>query len=273
MVPRWNAPEGLRDDPRAAERLVSLGQLVSGVVHDLASSLGALRLRLQLLEADPELLLRYGKTLSGMEQIVEDGMTRVERLRDLVRARHARPLERVALTGVVSGAIDLVRSEVERGGREGRIRIDSEVPELPEVPGVAAELRHVLVNLLLNARDAMPDGGRIRVTAGMERGRVVVRVEDEGAGIPPEHLPRIFEPFFTTKGSQGLGLGLSMAKEVMERVGGSLSAENRSGGGARFTLSFPRAPARRGTVKPGKGSARSKRPGKQRRRAGKRPGP
>jgi len=266
MVPSWKAPEGLRDEPGAAERLVSLGKLVCGVVHDLASSLGALRLRLQLLEADPELLLRYGRTLSGMEQIVADGMTRVQRLSELVRARREGPLERVALTGVIAGAIDLVRSEVERGGREGGIRIDCEVPELPQVPGVPAELRHVLVNLLLNARDAMPDGGRIRVTAGVERGRVVVRLEDEGAGIPPEHLPHVFEPFFTTKGSQGLGLGLSMAKEVMERVGGSISVENRGGGGARFTLSFPRAPARRGTVRRGRGGTRAKRPGSARKR-------
>src|SRR6185369_8405598 len=103
-------------------------------------------------------------------------------------------------------------------------------------------LRHVIVNLLLNARDAMPRGGTIHLAAEHADSRVILNVVDEGRGIPPEHLAKIFDPFFTTKGNRGTGLGLSMAYGVLTRLGGDISAQNRPEGGACFTLSFPVAP-------------------------------
>jgi signal transduction histidine kinase len=110
------------------------------------------------------------------------------------------------------------------------------------VLGEAANLRYVFINLLLNARDAMPNGGTIRVRGTHTGSRVVITVEDEGTGIPKAHLHSIFRPFFTTKGSHGTGLGLSMAYGVMSRVGGSITAANRPEGGAVFTLTFPLQP-------------------------------
>src|SRR5207253_3759249 len=106
------------------------------------------------------------------------------------------------------------------------------------------DLRHVFVNLLLNARDAMPGGGRVEVTARVDRKTVEVRVADEGTGIAREDLGRVFDPFFTTKGERGSGLGLSIAYAVMTRLGGSIKAENCDGRGACFTLSFPALGAR-----------------------------
>src|SRR5439155_21164274 len=119
------------------------------------------------------------------------------------------------------------------------IRIQTALPELPRVPGIVSDLRHVIVNLLLNARDAMPRGGTIRMTAEHQGKRVVLKVLDEGSGIPGDDLTKIFDPFFTTKGKHGTGLGLSMARGVLARLGGDITAENRSEGGACFTLSFP----------------------------------
>ncbi len=84
-----------------------------------------------------------------------------------------------------------------------------------------------------------PAGPEITVDSTIEDSAVVVRVSDNGAGIPPEHIDRIFEPFFTTKGAHGTGLGLSSAREIMESIGGSISAVNRAGGGAVFVLRFP----------------------------------
>ena len=119
------------------------------------------------------------------------------------------------------------------------MRIEADAPLLPPVNGVASDLRYVFINLLLNARDAMPDGGVICVRGTDAGGKVVVTVEDEGTGIPPEHLHSIFRPFFTTKGNQGTGLGLSMAYGVMARAGGSITAANRPKRGAVITLTFP----------------------------------
>lgn len=222
------------------ERLVALGQLVSGVAHDLASSLAAMRLRVQMLQADPELIPRHGKDLRALDQIVSDAATRVRRMHDAVRQRPQSPLGAVELTRVIADAIELVRTEV-GGLRRGKPRysIRADVPDLPVIQADAAELRYVLVNLFLNARDAMPEGGRIDVRARVRGERVEVTVEDEGTGIPPELLEKIFKPFFTTKGAQGSGLGLSMAREVMKRLGGAITAANRPKRGAVFTLTFP----------------------------------
>jgi signal transduction histidine kinase len=101
----------------------------------------------------------------------------------------------------------------------------------------------VFVNLLLNARDAMPHGGTVTVEAHVTGPTVTVRVADEGGGFQPEHLARVFEPFFTTKGARGTGLGLSLAYGTMEALGGSIRADNRPGGGAEMTLHLPLAPA------------------------------
>jgi len=132
------------------------------------------------------------------------------------------------------------------------------------VCGVAADLRYVFINLLLNARDAMPRGGTIRVRGSVAGGKAVVTVEDEGTGIPPEHLHSIFRPFFTTKGNQGTGLGLSMAYGVMARAEGSITAANRPEGGAVFTLTFPLPQAAPSTPSPVKGRRPSRVPKKRR---------
>ena len=130
--------------------------------------------------------------------------------------------------------------------------IEVEVPPLPRVHGTATDLRYVVIDLLLNARDAMPRGGTIRVRGVTANTKVVITVEDEGTGIPEPYLRSIFRPFFTTKGSQGTGLGLSMAYGVMSRMGGSITAANRPQGGAVFTLSFPMPEAR---AEPSRGAA------------------
>jgi CheY-like chemotaxis protein len=149
----------------------------------------------------------------------------------------------VQLAEIVGQAIDLTTTSIE--GRyliSGKaIRIVSCLEAgLPEVRGPASELRQVFLNLLLNASDAMPQGGTIRVQSEVEHDTVTVRVSDQGTGIAPQNLDRIFEPFFTTKGPRGTGLGLSLARKVMDTIGGSIAATNQlAGDGAVFTLKFP----------------------------------
>jgi CheY-like chemotaxis protein len=138
----------------------------------------------------------------------------------------------------------MARSTIEeRTALLGRsTHVETSLPGLPLILGEPAELRQIFVNLLLNAQDAMPDGGTVRIGAKLCQDTVVVTVEDEGQGIPQEYLGRVFDPFFTTKGERGTGLGLSIAYGAMARLGGSITAANRSAGGAIFTLRFPIAP-------------------------------
>jgi two-component system NtrC family sensor kinase len=120
----------------------------------------------------------------------------------------------------------------------GRVQIECALPEsLPMVSGLSTELKHVIAKLLLNARDAMEEGGTISITADVADSDVNVTIADTGPGIAPENLAKIFNPFFTTKPT-GSGLGLSMAKDVMTRIGGDITAHNRAEGGAEFVLRF-----------------------------------
>jgi C4-dicarboxylate-specific signal transduction histidine kinase len=116
--------------------------------------------------------------------------------------------------------------------------------ELPEVFATRRRLAQVLLNLLVNAGDALEEarvqGGEVRVTGVVQGDKVTLLVEDNGPGFPPEVLPRLFESFFTTKGPEkGTGLGLSLSREMVERFGGRLTAENRPEGGARLRLELP----------------------------------
>lgn len=211
------------------------------MAHDFNNTLNAMQLRLAILGADPECQERHAADLATLGRIVRDASETIGRLQDFAQQRRDRPLEPVDLALVIGEAIDMARSSVEeKSSLFGvPIRVDSAVPNPLPVVGSPAELRQVFVNLLLNASDAMREGGTIRVEAEARDGAAIVKVADQGIGIPEEHLGRIFEPFFTTKGQKGSGLGLSIAYNMMTRLGGSISAANRSEGGAVFTLTLP----------------------------------
>jgi signal transduction histidine kinase len=223
------------------EHLRALGELASGIAHDLSNTLHSMKLRLEMIERDTEFAARQRGHLDALVRIVSDADTRLRHLRDFARQRPERASEQVQLADVIREAVEIARGDIEYcAARQGlSVRIELDVPPLPRVSGEATDLRYVFINLLINARDAMPHGGTIRVRGTRVRSRIVITVEDEGTGIPEAHLHSIFRPFFTTKGSQGTGLGLSMAYGVMSRAGGSITAANRPEGGAVFTLTFP----------------------------------
>ena len=111
---------------------------------------------------------------------------------------------------------------------------------LPPISGNTGKLQQVFLNLFLNAKDAMPEGGRLRVVTWTEDSTVQVEVSDTGAGISPEHLHRIFDPFFTTKSAgRGTGLGLAVSYGIIHEHSGKIQAESRPGLGTRFRLEFP----------------------------------
>ncbi|RKG90835.1 sensor histidine kinase [Corallococcus terminator] len=230
----------------------ALGELSAGMAHDLRNTLNAMRMRLEMLQHDVAPTGQHQPHLEALARIVSDADARVSRLQDFTRQKARAFRERVQLTEVVRDAVDIARGGIEHRPlpRGHFLRLNVVMPpRLPLVAGSAMELRYVLINLLINARDAMSRGGTIHVRAVHKGATVRLTVEDEGTGIAPEHLPHLFQSFFTTKGNDGTGLGLSMAHGVVTRAGGTLTGANRKQGGAVFTLTFPALAADRKSPK------------------------
>lgn len=243
------------------ERLRTAGELAIGIGHDVNNILAALSLRLEPLLRDEEYRDRYGSNLQALKRIVAEGKQLVGKLRRIGHGEES-TITCVDLRETVDAAIEIAQSGLRLRGLETgvQIRFQSHLPELPKVAGFADELRHVFVNLFINARDAMPNGGTISVSGRVELGGIIVTVEDEGSGIEPSDLPHLFDVFFTTKGAKGTGMGLALARAVMERLGGAVSAKNRPNGGAAFELRFlPFGQRPRPTAYPS-GTARPKLP-------------
>ena len=222
------------------ERMHAMGVVASGLAHDLNHSLNVIALRIATLRADPRFDPAQ-RSLEGLGQVVDEAAATVARLQDLARRRRDRPAESVDLTGVLLGAVEMARTALD--GTGAALRIDDEVPPLPMVRGTAAELSHLFADLLANARESTRQGGTVEVRARAARGCVVVTIADQGAGIPEENLSRVFDPFFSTSETRETGLVLSIAFGLMQRLGGSIAAANRPGGGSAYTLTFPLASA------------------------------
>jgi two-component system sensor histidine kinase HydH len=136
--------------------------------------------------------------------------------------------------------VEEIRQLVEPQARAAGIVLEQAIPAtLPEVRADRDRLKQVLLNLVLNALEAMPSGGRLGLEAAVSPSGLVLTVADTGGGIPPELLPRVFEPYVTTK-TRGLGLGLAIARRIVEAHGGRIEAESRAGQGTRFRVTLPR---------------------------------
>jgi signal transduction histidine kinase/ActR/RegA family two-component response regulator len=235
-----NELRGAREALHERHRMQSIGEVASGVAHDLNNALNVMRLRLFLIQSRPADEAQATQ-LASLSRIIEDAAARVARMQDLSRKQAEETFEPVDLRQVIDESVELAGTQLQELAMHGRqFGVITDVPEHFQVRGNGAELKHLFVNLLLNARDAMPDGGTISIQARSEEEALVVTVADEGTGIVEENLERIFQSFFTTKGKEGTGLGLSMARGAMARIGGSIHARNRAPHGAEFVLRFPR---------------------------------
>jgi len=240
------------------ERLRTIGGLAFGVAHDANNLLAALKLRVGILLKDPVCTSAQLPNLEAIDRILRQGTVLLAKLQNCGRSGEP-AIGPVNLDEIIRAAVEIAQSGLRlRAAETGvSLRIRCELEAVPEVRGLDEELRHVFVNLLINARDAMPRGGTILVRSRRDGDGVVVTVEDEGTGIPDPLLPRIFERFFTTKGNHGSGMGLALAKNVMDRIDSTIEARNRPQGGACFELRFarfePRA-ARRPATRAGGGA-------------------
>jgi signal transduction histidine kinase len=231
------------------ERLRALGEMAGGVAHDfnnlLSVVLGQADFVMTKLKPGGMRRAEVARRLGIIREAALDGAETVRRLLEFTRASphtgRAQPIDVVTLfASVLAAAEPRWKDEANASGRH--IEVVTDFHEVPPVKAVPSDLREVLLNLVFNALDAMPDGGRLRLTCRGEKDAALLSVSDTGTGIPSNVLPRIFEPFFTTKGPQRSGLGLSVSYGIVRRHGGNLTVESRPGTGTVFTVQLPLAP-------------------------------
>ncbi len=221
-----------------SEKLAALGQLAMGMAHDFTNLLQAILGHTQLIAHQPS-PDRLQRGLATIEQAVRDGVETVGRIRRFARREVDRRLERVDLRDIVRQAIEIVRPRWSQSDLRGSpIAIHQNLEPVVPVQARAAELREALINLVLNAVDAMPKGGAITLETRQDGDWVMLAVQDTGTGIPPEVRRRIFEPFFTTK-ETGTGLGLSIVSGIISSYGGTIDVQSEPGQGTRFVIRLP----------------------------------
>jgi signal transduction histidine kinase len=166
----------------------------------------------------------------------------INRIAGIVRRllKFAKPgmedIQPVQINQILEELLALLRGQLFRA----KIETSSELAEnLPEVSVSTDQIRQVFLNLIKNAEDAMPDGGRLSIRTRYRKGRVEIDVADDGCGIPPEEVKNIFEPFFTTKGVKGTGLGLSVSYGIVKNYNGEISVDSEPGRGTTFTIQLP----------------------------------
>jgi PAS domain S-box-containing protein len=231
-----------RERAARADKLRALGQLASGVAHDFNNSLAAILGRAQLLRrqvTDAALV----RNLDIIQTAAEDAAATVRRIQTFARKSPVKEFELLDVASLLNDAIEITRTRWENEARlrglEYQVRLEAEDDQ--HAYGSASELREVFVNLIVNAVDAMPRGGKLFVMCRRKDDRLQLKFSDNGMGMPEEVRSKIFEPFFSTKGAHGTGLGLSVSYSIMERHEGSISVESQPGNGTTFTIDLPAA--------------------------------
>lgn len=240
-----------------SEKLASIGRLAAGVAHEINNPLTGVLTFAHLLREKSNLDDQDRQDLDLIIHETTRAADIVKGLLDFARERPARK-EPLAINEVVARTVRLIRNQK----AFDRIRIiDQLVEDLPEVSGDMNQLQQVLLNLSLNACEAMPDGGVLTIATSSRDDKVFVRLTDSGCGIKAEHLDKIFEPFYTTKPvGQGTGLGLSVSYGIIEQHGGAMEVESREGEGTTFSIALPAIVPRDGEPGPSLATSRYSNP-------------
>ena len=219
-----------------SEKLASIGRLAAGIAHEINNPLTSVLTFAHLLREKENLEKQDAEDLDLIIHEARRAADIVQGLLDFARERPA-VMEPISVNSVVDRTVRLIRNQ--KLFRETKIEthLDSAIPP---VNGDANRLQQVVLNLCLNACEAMPDGGRIDLATREENGEVVLEVRDTGHGIKPEDLEQIYEPFFSSKPvGQGTGLGLSVTYGIVEQHGGRIDVQSEVGVGTCFVVSLP----------------------------------
>jgi signal transduction histidine kinase/CheY-like chemotaxis protein len=239
---RWGVDQTKR------RRMEMLGQMSMGIAHDFNNLLTSILGHVELLTdpSDLSIPLDARDQLYTIRRAALDGAALVRKIQRYIRHENKQRFEPIDLAELVDEVASLTRpywyNEPRRQGI--RIRLVKELESVPLIQGVEAELREVFVNLILNAVQAMPEGGTLTLSTNTsEANEVIASVDDTGVGIPESARHRIFEPLFTTKGEDGTGMGLPVSHGIVREHDGTMDVQTEPGWGTRFTLTFPPRPA------------------------------
>ncbi len=224
------------------EKLRALGSMAAGIAHDFNNLLMAILGNVELLQMELE-DERHKKRLQNIEKCVHDGAETIKRIQAFVKGKQNGQLHNQAIdTGaVIEEAVQFTRplwkDECEKKGIY--ISIETELDRSLTANIAAYELREVLINLIINAVDAMPHGGKIFITSYKKDGRAIIEVRDTGTGMEDDVIPHIFDPYFSTKDSGSSGLGLSIVYGLVSNAGGKVDVVSQKGCGSTFIISLP----------------------------------
>ena len=232
--------ERIREQFGQIEKMSALGELASGVAHDFNNTLAGILGR-------AELMLRKVKDTEikrGLEIIIKsanDGAGTVKRIQDFARQRRDHDFEPVAVDQLLVDVHEITRPRWKDRAQAKNVHINLslQINTPGFIMGHASELREVLVNMVFNAVDAMPQGGRLTLSAQEVNGSIQIAITDTGTGMSPEIRSRVFDPFFTTKGAAGMGLGLAVCYGIIQRHEGNIEIESELGEGTTFRITLP----------------------------------
>jgi signal transduction histidine kinase len=231
----------LREQVLQAEKLRAVGEMAAGIAHDFNNVLTAILTRAQILALQVTDATALPRGLNLIAQAASDGAAIVSRLQKLARGPVPSEVAALDLNTLVQEVVEttqpLWHDHATREGRPVEVRL--ELMPLPQIAGRATELREVFTNLLLNAVEAMPQGGQLTLRTWTEGGEVCAAVSDTGVGMTPEVLSRLFDPFFTTKGARGTGLGLTVSQALIKGHSGVLTVQSEAGRGTTFVNHLP----------------------------------
>lgn len=229
------------------ERLRAFGEMAGEIAHDfnnaLSQILGYVSLLLEIHPEDLRDPAKVGAYLAAMQMAAEDAASIVRRLGTFYRQPAPAGFSPLDLNAVIRQAVALTepRWRYAPSSTGTTIRVQTPLGAIPSVIGDGAQLREVFTNLIFNAVEALPRGGIIEIRTRHEEGWVIAQVVDTGVGMDEETRQRCLEPFFTTKGERGSGLGLSIAREILQRHQGSIEVASQVGQGTVFTIRLPGA--------------------------------
>jgi len=241
----FKALRDAQDQLVMTEKLRAMGQMAAGVAHNFNNVL------LDILGRTEIMLLRpldptFRGELEQIERSALDGASAVRRIQEFTRPRSKSTFQEVDIAQIVEQSLKVTETQW-RGKAEAagiQLAVEKQLTQGLKVRGVESELREVLICMILNALDAMPNGGTLRLASGLQDGRVFIEVSDTGCGMTEDVQKRVFDPFFTTKGLNGSGLGLSVAYGIISGHGGEIDVQSEVGKGTTFAILLPPAPTK-----------------------------
>jgi PAS domain S-box-containing protein len=231
----------LREQVLHAEKLRAVGEMAAGIAHNFNNVLTTILTRSQLLALQVADTVAVQRGLTLIEQAASDGAALVRRLQQLARGSAVPERAWLDMNALVQEVVETTQPLWhDHARREGRpVEMHLALTPLPRFLGRGGELREVLTNLLLNAIEAMPKGGRLTIRTWVEGNSVCLVVEDTGIGMTAEVRHRLFDPFFTTKGARGTGLGLSVSQAIIKGHQGIITVESEPDHGTTFIITLP----------------------------------